>query len=323
MPPEGYFPFVDAWIAAHPDALVFVATDERAYHERISARYGTWRGGQVGVGGGGEGVGGGGEEGRGVDGDWASSGSKRRGAAPTETVGRVVSAGRGYVSRNVIADVASLGGGHARGVDVLIDALLLSKCDFLLKASSAVAEFAIWANLDLHQRHIDLQWEDRLRSQRPLPAWADGVMKDDAQAFCEGLARGCRLDARRWPSAGARAHLLQSSQACSRCQPKLDATSEAAASLAAPMDGAGGARGDSGTCASLAGERRRGLTQAECVAYARVRGLEFIGSQSERSEFAGCVTWNRRTVEFNDHSAGTGCNVRSKGGECLCTPVVG
>lgn len=46
-----------------------------------------------------------------------------------------------------------------------MDALLLSKCDFLLKAASAVAEFAIWLNLALHEAHVDLQWEDRFRSQ--------------------------------------------------------------------------------------------------------------------------------------------------------------
>ena len=27
VPPEAYFPFIDAWIDAHPDALVFAASD--------------------------------------------------------------------------------------------------------------------------------------------------------------------------------------------------------------------------------------------------------------------------------------------------------
>eukprot|EP00966_Prymnesium_polylepis_P036076 836751-Prymnesium_polylepis.1 len=35
VPPEAYFPFVDAWIEAHDDALVFVATDDRAYLRRM------------------------------------------------------------------------------------------------------------------------------------------------------------------------------------------------------------------------------------------------------------------------------------------------
>jgi hypothetical protein len=296
VPPEAYFPFVDAWIEAHPDALVFVATDERSYHRRVTARYGEWR-------------------------------------ASGEPAGRVVSAARGYESRNVIAD-ASRGSGHSKGVDVLLDALLLSKCDFLLKSASAVAEFAIWASLRLHAAHIDLQWEDRFRSQQPLPDWAASVARNEAQPFCAALARGCRIDARGSGGGGVLPRLLQGGQACSRCQPRLDRSSEAAAKHAAPMgsgDGlkagagaAGAAAGATGaaapTCASLGGlPARRGLTQAECIAYARHHRLEFIGAQSEKGEFAGCVVWNRRTVEFNDHSQGTGCNIESKGGQCICT----
>lgn len=45
-------------------------------------------------------------------------------AAPKR--GRVVSVGRGYLSRNVITDERV--GAYAKGFDVLLDALLLSKC---------------------------------------------------------------------------------------------------------------------------------------------------------------------------------------------------
>ena len=117
VPPEAYFPFVDAWIAAHDDALVFVATDERAYHDRITARYGTWGGTW----------------------DWrGSSWSSERNRTGLVISGRVVSAGRGYDSRNVIADSSI--SGHAKGVDALVDALLLSKSDFLLKAYARTLE---------------------------------------------------------------------------------------------------------------------------------------------------------------------------------------
>ena len=147
MPPEAYFPWIDAWLAAHEDALVFVATDEAAYHARIVRRYGAWR---------------------------ARGGARARGG------GRVVSAGAGYHSANVIADAAARGGGWAKGgevrhaartatraipidlphrspanlppisspdAQVLLDALLLARCDFLIKSASAVAEFAIWVRV--------------------------------------------------------------------------------------------------------------------------------------------------------------------------------
>ena len=47
---------------------------------------------------------------------------------------------------------------------------------------------------------------------------------------------------------------------------------------------------------------------------------KFIGSQVERSESPGCILWNQKFVEFNDHRLQRrGCNVGRKGGECLCT----
>ena len=43
---------------------------------------------------------------------------------------------------------------YTKGEDVLIDCLLLSKCDFLLKCTSAVGEYALYFNPQL--RCIDL-----------------------------------------------------------------------------------------------------------------------------------------------------------------------
>ena len=43
-------------------------------------------------------------------------------------------------------------------------------------------------------------------------------------------------------------------------------------------------------------------------------------TQVERSETPGCILWNSKFVEFNEHrSQRGGCNVHAKGGECLCT----
>ena len=52
---------------------------------------------------------------------------------------------------------------YEKGEDVLVDALLLSKADFLLKTASGVAEFAMWAAPALGARYLDLQYTDRFR----------------------------------------------------------------------------------------------------------------------------------------------------------------
>ena len=48
---------------------------------------------------------------------------------------------------------------YKKGHDVLLDALLLSRCDSLLKSSSSVGEFAIYFNMSLHAHSLDLQFE--------------------------------------------------------------------------------------------------------------------------------------------------------------------
>jgi hypothetical protein len=37
---------------------------------------------------------------------------------------------------------------------------IVSLCAFLLKTTSALSEFTLWLNASLHERHIDLQFED-------------------------------------------------------------------------------------------------------------------------------------------------------------------
>lgn len=50
-------------------------------------------------------------------------------------------------------------GRYREGEDVLIDVLLLSKCSFLLKSSSAAAEFATYFNPTLAEHSVELQYE--------------------------------------------------------------------------------------------------------------------------------------------------------------------
>jgi hypothetical protein len=58
-------------------------------------------------------------------------------------------------------------GAHRTGEAVLIDMLMLSKCNFLLKSASALSEFAIYYNPDLIFNSIDLSIPGQL-----LPHWA-------------------------------------------------------------------------------------------------------------------------------------------------------
>ena len=56
-----------------------------------------------------------------------------------------------------------------KGVEVILDALLLSKCDYVLISASGVAEFALWVSPHLWTHHLDLQAVDRFALQA-LPA---------------------------------------------------------------------------------------------------------------------------------------------------------
>ena len=70
--------------------------------------------------------------------------------------------GQAAIWREHSADAA-----HAKGLEVLLDTLLLSKCDFLLKAASAVSEFALYfaPRLINHSYDFSLQGE-------VAPSWA-------------------------------------------------------------------------------------------------------------------------------------------------------
>ena len=214
----------------------------------------------------------------------------------------------GYETDDPIHDASLLG---RSGEEAIIDALL-SQCDFLLKARSALAEFAIWVNLRLHWAHADLQWEDRFASQPDLPAWAATALRDDATPYCRALAAGCRADAVEAGAHNLGRPMLRHERACARCQPRC--------CLRAGGRRKGRAVADGESCAGAG----LPLTQPECVALAKRDRLGFIGVQREPSEFPGCVRWRRADVEFNDVPTRDGRATYALGkqrGECLCTEV--
>ena len=64
-------------------------------------------------------------------------------------------------------DSGTVSSGYRKGEEVLLDALLLSRCDFLVHSASAVAEFAIYWRLRLHRASVHLQYTER----RQRPSW--------------------------------------------------------------------------------------------------------------------------------------------------------
>lgn len=91
--------------------------------------------------------------------------------------GRVRSRTAGYAVENVVRDPTLA---RARkGADAVIDALLLAHTDYLLKSTSALAEFAIWHSPRLADAHLDLQIPEGVAKgeayQSRVPKWAGGA----------------------------------------------------------------------------------------------------------------------------------------------------
>uniref|UniRef100_A0A7S3SED9 Alpha 1,4-glycosyltransferase domain-containing protein n=2 Tax=Emiliania huxleyi TaxID=2903 RepID=A0A7S3SED9_EMIHU len=126
--PAEYFPWIDAFFAKHEPragrALLFLATDDQAFLAQVVQRYGDRVLLQPGVQ-------------RPANGTpiWMA-----RAAIGTRTAEPVDEARR-------------------RGVQVLLDTLLLSRCDYLLKSSSAVSEFALYFAPRLIARTHDFSFE--------------------------------------------------------------------------------------------------------------------------------------------------------------------
>lgn len=131
VPPREYEPYVDAFLRSHPNGTVFVATDSPAFLAEVKTRW-----------------------------------LQRWPGAPFRWREDILRS-----EANAAFDRRGVGGGtppsNARkGEEVLIDALLLARCDWLLHSASGVAEFAIYSNLKLHRRSVHLQYT---RNRQHLP----------------------------------------------------------------------------------------------------------------------------------------------------------
>lgn len=118
--PAEYAPYVRAFLDAHgSNASVFVATDSPSYLAEVLA---SWPAGRI-----------------------------RHRSDVLRHEGNVAFAGAAAVRHTASAN-------YRKGEEVLLDALLLSRCDYLLHSASGVAEFAIYWRPMLHKRSVHLQY---------------------------------------------------------------------------------------------------------------------------------------------------------------------
>ncbi len=133
--PREYEPYVRAYLAAHPNATVFVATDSPSFLREVLA---TWPAGRL---------------------VYRRDVLRREGNAA-------------FTSSKAIGEP------YRKGEEVLLDTLLLSRCDFLLHSASGVAEFAIYWNYKLHRRSVHLQYAHGRRT----PPWMSETLRRAARA---------------------------------------------------------------------------------------------------------------------------------------------
>lgn len=132
--PLEYEPYVDAFLRSHPNGSVFVATDSPAFLAEVRSH-------------------------------WV----ERWPHAPFRWRDDVLRSEANVAFEKAAA--SGRGSSNARkGEEVLIDALLLARCDWLLHSASGVAEFAIYWNLKLHRRSVHLQYTEN----RQVPPWMPG-----------------------------------------------------------------------------------------------------------------------------------------------------
>ena len=127
VPPAAYYRFIDQQlVVGGPRALVFLATDSPRFVEDARRKYGA---------------------------------RLRHTRAIRSEKNAFLSDDGGFDGGE--ADSGDGGHGPARkGMDVLVDALLLSRCDYLIKSSSAVGEFAVYFSkkLRLDKNSKDIQF---------------------------------------------------------------------------------------------------------------------------------------------------------------------
>ena len=76
---------------------------------------------------------------------------------------------------------------------------------------------------------------------------------------------------------------------------------------------------DQGACDATRGLRL--LSRDECRRFAAEQKHEYIGSNTEPTEYPGCILWSAQHVEFNE--GGTerhGCALPK--GSCVCAPTI-
>ena len=110
--PGKYFPHIDSFLRQHPDAKIFLATDQDQYVEQMMEKY----------------------------------------------PGRVLTQSTIYSRSRVNTFQKQDGNNYQKGKEALLDCLLLSRCQRLLKCSSALSEFAFYFNpqltgLDLNEHY--------------------------------------------------------------------------------------------------------------------------------------------------------------------------
>ena len=142
--PQQYVRHIKAYVADHPNATLFVATDSPSFLRWLEHKF------------------------------------------PSLVVRNALRS-----ERNAFLD-AQLSDNYRKGADALIDALLLSRCDFLLKCSSALGEFAIYFNPSLHERSVDVQFEGAGSSRAPTVRVRRHADKRLIGTSCASPGPGCR-----------------------------------------------------------------------------------------------------------------------------------
>lgn len=117
VPVSEYMPLINAYLCEHPDASVFVATDDQRMLEELQQLM----------------------------------------PAGVPLIWNEVSRGRGVLNPAFHAsELNSTRAPSSLGYEVMLDTLLLAKCDFLIKSNGAVSEFALYLNEKLLSNHYDL-----------------------------------------------------------------------------------------------------------------------------------------------------------------------
>ena len=95
------------------------------------------------------------------------------------------------VRRNAFAD-KGLSDNYKKGEDALVDALLLSCANFIIKPASALSEFSVYFNPDLHNHTLELQYEVGGPSADEAFAAHVASARDGARGFarCAPMMRG-------------------------------------------------------------------------------------------------------------------------------------